>query len=54
LQAAKQLLKVPKVLGEAERTAAWLRGFAASPLELLTALRFQPVGHDPLTGEPLN
>jgi hypothetical protein len=56
-----------KVLGEAERTAARLRGFAGSPLELFTALRFQPVGkhpsflwvsapsgHDPLTGEPLN
>ena len=56
-----------KVLGEAERTAAWLRGFAGSPLELFTALRFQPMGkhpgfpfvsapagHDPLTGEPLN
>ena len=54
-----------KVLGEAERTAAWLRGFAGSPLELFI-LRFEPVGkhrnshgyppagHDPLTGEPLN
>jgi hypothetical protein len=56
-----------RVLGEAERTAAWLRGFAGSPLELFTVLRFQPTakrrgfpwisapaGHDPLTGEPLN
>ncbi len=43
-----------KVLNGAERTAAWLRDFAGSPLELLTALRFRTVGHDPLTGEPLN
>jgi hypothetical protein len=56
-----------KVLGEAERTAAWLGVLAGSPLELFTALRFEPVGkhpkfpfvstpagRDPLTGEPLN
>ncbi len=43
-----------KVLRGAERTAAWLHGFTGSPLELLTALRFDTVGHDPLTGEPLN
>jgi hypothetical protein len=56
-----------KVLGEAQRTDAWLRGFKGSPLELFTALRFEPVGkhrgfpfvsapagYDPLTGEPLN
>lgn len=43
-----------QVLSAAERTVAWLRGFAGSPLELLTALRFQTVGHDPLTGEALN
>jgi len=43
-----------QVLSGAERTAAWLRAFTGSPLELLTALRFQTVGHDPLTGEPLN
>lgn len=42
------------VLSAAEHTAAWLRGFAGSPIELLSALRFQTVGHDPLTGEPLN
>ncbi len=55
------------MLGEAGRTAAWLRGFPGSPLELFTALRFQPVGkhpgfpftsapagHDPLTEEPVN
>lgn len=43
-----------QVLSGAERTAAWLRGFAGSPLELLMALRFQTVGHDPLTGGALN
>lgn len=43
-----------QVLSAAERTVAWLRAFAGSPLELLTALRFQTVGHDPLTGEALN
>lgn len=43
-----------QVLSAAERTAAWLRDFTGSALELLTALRFQTVGYDPLTGEPLN
>lgn len=43
-----------QILSGAERTAAWLRNFAGSPLELLTALRFQAVGHDPLSGKPLN
>jgi len=43
-----------KVLNGAERTAAWLHAFAGSPLELLSALRFQTVGHDPLTGQALN
>jgi hypothetical protein len=43
-----------KVLREAEVTATWLRSFPGSPLELFSALRFQPVGHDPLTGEALN
>jgi hypothetical protein len=43
-----------KVLGGAESTAAWLRGFTGSPIQLLTALRFQTVGHSPLTGEALN
>ncbi len=43
-----------QVLSAAERTATWLRAFAGSPLELFTALRFETVGHDPLTGEALN
>jgi len=42
------------VLRGAERTIAWLRGFNGTPLDLLTALRFKTVGHDPLTGKPLN
>jgi len=43
-----------EVLSAAERTVSWLRSFAGSPLELLNALRFQTVGHDPLTGDALN
>lgn len=43
-----------QILNGAERTAAWLRDFVGQPLELLRALRFQTVEHDPLTGEPLN
>jgi hypothetical protein len=42
------------VLNSAERTAVWLRGFKGSPLDLLTALRFQMVGHDPISGKALN
>jgi hypothetical protein len=38
----------------AARTAAWLRKFDKEPMALLKALRFETVGHDPLTGEPLN
>jgi hypothetical protein len=41
-------------LSGAERTADWLRHFSGSPLELLSAMRFQTVGHDPLTGDALN
>ena len=43
-----------QILSGAERTAGWLRGFTGGPLDLLRALQFQTVGHDPLTGEPLN
>lgn len=43
-----------RVLNAAEHTAAWLQAFEGTPLELLTELRFRTVGHDPLTGEPLN
>lgn len=43
-----------RILNSAARTAAWIRDFAGEPLELLRTLRFQEVGHDPLTSEPLN
>jgi hypothetical protein len=38
----------------AARTAAWLRDFDGEPMALLKALRFEPVGCDPLTHDPLN
>jgi hypothetical protein len=43
-----------RLLSGAARTAAWLGGFTGEPMALLKALRFELVGHDPLTGEPLN
>lgn len=43
-----------KILDGATRTAAWLRSFDADPMMLLRKLRFETVGYDPLTGEPLN
>jgi hypothetical protein len=43
-----------QILQGASRTADWLRNFSGEPMALLKALRFQLVGHDPLTGEPLN
>jgi hypothetical protein len=43
-----------KVIASAARTAAWLRGFSDDPMLLLRKLRSETVGHDPLTGEPLN
>ena len=43
-----------QILTGAALTAGWLRSFAGEPIELLRALRFEPVGHDPLTNEPLN
>ena len=44
-----------KVIDSAARTAARLRGFSTDdPMVLLRKLRFDTVGHDPLTGEPLN
>lgn len=43
-----------QLLSAAERTVVWLRAFTGSPLELLSAMRFQTVGHNPLTGEALN
>jgi hypothetical protein len=43
-----------RLMDSAARTAAWLRKFDGEPMELLKALRFKTVGHDPLTGDPLN
>ncbi|SRR6266566_5259978 len=43
-----------QVVDSAARTAAWLRSFDAEPMALLKALRFEMVGHNPLTGDPLN
>jgi hypothetical protein len=31
-----------------------MRGFTGEPMALLKTMRFETVGHDPLTGEPLN
>jgi hypothetical protein len=43
-----------QILAGAAHTVDWLRSFTGDPMELLKALRFKSVGHDPLTGEPLN
>ena len=48
-----QALQAP-LLAAATRTADWMRSFAGEPLAFLKSLRFELVGHDPLTGEPLN
>ena len=42
------------MLAGAAHTASWLRSFIGEPMALLKSLRFELVGHDPLTGEPLN
>ena len=43
-----------QMLAGAARTVDWLRSFSGEPMALLKSLRFEMVGHDPLTGEPLN
>ena len=43
-----------QILASATGTADWLKNFSGSPMALLNALRFEFVGRDPLTGEPLN
>ena len=43
-----------QMVASAARTADWLRNFAGEPMALLKSLRFETIGHDPLTGEPLN
>lgn len=45
-----------RILDGAAHTVAWIRNFdsGAEPMDLLRKLRFETVGHDPLSGEPLN
>ncbi|MGV7219224.1 hypothetical protein [Bradyrhizobium sp. UFLA05-112] len=43
-----------KIAESAANTAKWLVEQKDEPMSLLRAMRFDPVGHDPLTGEPLN
>jgi hypothetical protein len=43
-----------RLLEGAAATAKFLREFSGEPMALVKALRFELVGHDPLTGEPLN
>ena len=43
-----------QILASATGTADWLKNFSGSPMAMLNALRFELVGRDPLTGEPLN
>jgi hypothetical protein len=43
-----------QMLAGAARTVDWLRSFTGEPMALLKSLRFEMVGHDPLTGESLN
>ena len=43
-----------QILDGAARTVAWLRGVEGEPMSVLKRLRFDAVGHDPLTGKPLN
>ena len=43
-----------KVLENVALTTRWLRSLDERPMELFQLMRFQKVGHDPLTGTPLN
>ena len=43
-----------QILDGAARTVAWLRRVEGEPMAVLKKLRFDAVGHDPLTGSPLN
>jgi hypothetical protein len=43
-----------KLAEGAARTVKWLAAQTSDPMSLLRAMRFDAVGHDPLTGEPLN
>jgi hypothetical protein len=43
-----------QIIESASRTAAWLRSYSDEPMALLKKLKFELVGHDPITGESLN
>ena len=43
-----------QILQGAANTAKWLRTFEGNPMAMLRQLRFDPIGCDPLTGQPLN
>jgi hypothetical protein len=43
-----------KLAEGAANTAKWLAAQTTDPMSLLRAMRFDTVGYDPLTGEPLN
>jgi hypothetical protein len=43
-----------RIAANAALTADWFANHKGNSLELLRAMRFDPVGHDPLTGAPLN
>jgi hypothetical protein len=43
-----------QILASAASTVTWLRSCNDEPMGLLKSLRFDLVGHDPLTGEALN
>jgi hypothetical protein len=43
-----------QIAANAAQTADWFAVHEGKPMELLRAMRFDAVGHDPLTGAPLN
>ncbi len=45
---------ITQILKSAAQTVAFLRNSGEDPLALFKKMRFDLIGHDPLTGEPLN
>ncbi len=43
-----------QILAGAARTVDWLRNVQGEPMAVLKRMRFETMGHDPLTGLPLN
>jgi hypothetical protein len=43
-----------RIAANAVLTADWFAAHKRNPMELLRAMRFDLIGHDPLTGAPLN